>query len=249
MKIDKLYIVSLDWDTDSVQGILDVVNQVGLPYGIPYEVLGIQGSELTKHHMSLMGVKLYDDWNLNNGNVVIDDSKNRFWQRDVTQGEVGCALSHISIWEDAYKNQYENILVYEDDIVFKDTMDWNQFDKVRTMNYDLFYLGRLIQDGFDNVVDKPIDDMICKPGYSYQTHAYMLSKKGIKKLVQNHLPTYKSMLFPVDEFLPSLYCRTPRTELNNIFIKDMNTFALNESVLEQSRTEMYNNSLTQPNDI
>ena len=171
MKIDKLYIVSLDWDTDSVQGILDVVNQVGLPYGIPYEVLGIQGSELTKHHMSLMGVKLYDDWNLNNGNVVIDDSQNRFWQRDVTQGEVGCALSHISIWEDAYKNQYENILVYEDDIVFKDTMDWNQFDKVRTMNYDLFYLGRLIQDGFDNVVDKPIDDMICKPGYSYQTHA------------------------------------------------------------------------------
>jgi len=249
LKIDKLYIVSLDWDTDSVQGILDVVNQVGLPYGIPYEVLGIQGSELTKHHMSLMGVKLYDDWNLNNGNVVIDDSQNRFWQRDVTQGEVGCALSHISIWEDAYKNQYENILVYEDDIVFKDTMDWNQFDKVRTMNYDLFYLGRLIQDGFDNVVDKPIDDMICKPGYSYQTHAYMLSKKGIKKLVQNHLPTYKSMLFPVDEFLPSLYCRTPRTELNNIFIKDMNTFALNESVLEQSRTEMYNNSLTQPNDI
>ncbi len=249
MKIDKLYIVSLDWDTDSVQGILNVVNQVGLPYGIPYEVLGIQGSELTKHHMSLMGVKLYDDWNLNNGNVVIDDSQNRFWQRDVTQGEVGCALSHISIWEDAYKNQYENILVYEDDIVFKDTMDWNQFDKVRTMNYDLFYLGRLIQDGFDNVVDKPIDDMICKPGYSYQTHAYMLSKKGIKKLVQNHLPTYKSMLFPVDEFLPSLYCRTPRTELNNIFIKDMNTFALNESVLEQSRTEMYNNSLTQPNDI
>ena len=29
----------------------------------------------------------------------------------------------------------------------------------------------------------------------------------------------------------------------------MNTFALNESVVEQSRTEMYNNSLTQPNDL
>ena len=92
-------------------------------------------------------------------------------------GEVGCALSHISIWEDAYRNGYDNILVYEDDIVFRDTMDWNQFDKVRTMDYDLFYLGRMLQDGFDNVADKPIDDMICKPDYSYQTHAYMLSKK------------------------------------------------------------------------
>lgn len=249
MKINKLYIVSLDWDTDSVQSVLDVVNKVGLPDTIPYEVVGIDGSQLTTHHMKLMGVQSYKDWNLDNGNVVVDDDENQFWHRDVTMGEVGCALSHISIWEDAYRNGYDNILVYEDDIVFKDTMDWNQFDKVRTMDYDLFYLGRMLQDGFDNVADKPIDDMICKPDYSYQTHAYMLSKKGVRKLVENHLPMYKSMLFPVDELLPSLYCKTPRTELNNIFVKDMNTFALNESVVEQSRTEMYNNSLTQPNDL
>ena len=75
----------------------------------------------------------------------------------------------------------------------------------------LFFLGRMLLDGFDNVADKPIDDMICKPDYSYQTHAYMLSKKGVRKLVENHLPMYKSMLFPVDELLPSLYCKTPRT--------------------------------------
>ena len=31
LKINKLYIVSLDWDTDSVQSVLDVVNKVGLP--------------------------------------------------------------------------------------------------------------------------------------------------------------------------------------------------------------------------
>ena len=37
---------------------------------------------------------------------------------------------------------------------------------------------------------------------------------------------YKSMLFPVDELLPALYCETPRTELNNIFVKDMNAFSL-----------------------
>ena len=249
MKIDKIYIVSLDWDSDSVNSVLDVINKVGLPHPCDYEVLGIDGSQLTKHHMGLMGIQVYDDWNLNNGGVIVEDTENRFWHRDVTMGEVGCALSHISIWEDAYRNQYDNILVYEDDIVFRDTMDWNQLDKVKTMNYDLFYLGRLIQDGFDNVVDTPIDNMICKPHYSYQTHGYMLSKNGIKKLVHNHLPTYKSMLFPVDELLPSLYCRTPRTELNNIFVKDMNTFALNQSVVEQSRTEMYNNSLTQPNDL
>ena len=112
----------------------------------------------------------------------------------------------------------------------------------------MFYLGRLIQGGFEGVVDKPIDDNICIPGFSYQTHGYVLSKSGIKKLVEQHLPKYKSMLFPVDEFLPSLYNWTPREELNDIFEKNLKTFALNEDVVVQSRTEMYNNSLTQPND-
>ena len=41
------------------------------------------------------------------------------------------ALSHIAIWEDAYKNGYENILVYEDDIVFKSKMDWSLLDKLK----------------------------------------------------------------------------------------------------------------------
>ena len=126
-------------------------------------------------------------------------------------------------------------------------MDWKQLDKVKSMNYDLFYLGRLLQTGFEGVVDTPIDDMICRPGYSYQTHALILSKSGIKKLVENHLPKYKTMLFVIDEFLPTLYCNTPRTELNYIFEQDMNTFALNECIGVQYRTEMYNNSLTQPN--
>ncbi len=246
MKVDKLYIVSLDWDTESVNSILSEVNKVGLPHNVNYEVVGINGYALTTHHHKLMNITPYKDWNLKTGKVKVVDDENQFWHRDVTAGEVGCALSHVAIWEDAYENKYDNILVYEDDIVFRKQMDWSQLEKVKSMDYDLFYLGRLIQGGFDGVVDDVIDDMICKPGYSYQTHAYMLSKEGVRKLVENHLPLYKSMLFPVDELLPALYCETPRTELNDMFKKDMNTYALNENVVEQSRTEMYNNSLTQP---
>ena len=129
-------------------------------------------------------------------------------------------------------------------------MDWSLLDKLKKQNYDLFYLGRMLQDGFDGVVDTPFDNDIVKPHYSYQTHAYMLSKSGIKKLVKNHLPKYKTMLFPVDELLPALYCETPRTELNSMFVKDINAFSLphKQGVVEQGRTEMYNNSLTQPNE-
>ena len=77
----------------------------------------------------------------------------------------------------------------------------------------------------------------------------MLSKSGIKKIVENHLPKLKSMMFVVDEFLPSLYCETPRTELNDIFTKDINAYALNKNVVEQSRNVLEGNSLTEPDDI
>ncbi len=247
--IDKIYIVSLDWSDEHIASILKEIDKVGLPHEVPFEVLGIDGRKLTTHHMQLMGIEAYKDWNLNTSDVYVKDNANRYWQRDVTLGEIGCTLSHIAIWEDAYKNGYDNILVYEDDFVFEKPMDWSQLNKVKSMNYDLFYLGRLLQTGFEGVQDTPIDDMICKPGYSYQTHALLLSKNGIKKLVENHLAKYKKMIFVIDEFLPTLYCETPRTDLNYIFEKDLITFALNECVGVQYRTEMYNNSLTQPHDI
>ena len=32
-------------------------------------------------------------------------------------GQIGCALSHIKIWEEAYEKGYENILIFEDDAI------------------------------------------------------------------------------------------------------------------------------------
>ena len=42
-------------------------------------------------------------------------SDNKWWSREITQGEVGCALSHLSVWKDAAKRGYDNILVLEED--------------------------------------------------------------------------------------------------------------------------------------
>lgn len=244
--IDKLYIVSIDWSEEHINSVLSVIEEVGIPPGIQWEVVGVNGHRLTNQDLIDRGITVYKDWNLSTGVVKLSDDENRFWHRDVTPGEIGCTLSHTDIWEDAYKNGYENILVYEDDIVFNSKMDWSLLDRVKKENYDLFYLGRLLQGGFDGVMDTPIDDDICIPGFSYQTHGYLLSKSGIKKLVEQHLPKYKSMFFVVDEFLASLYSWTPREELNDIFEKNLKTFALNEDVVVQYRTENYGNSLTQP---
>ena len=47
---------------------------------------------------------------------------------NLTDGQIGCALSHIKIWEDAVKNNYKNILVFEDDATIPHDF-WDKFNK------------------------------------------------------------------------------------------------------------------------
>ena len=250
MNVDKLYIVSIDNTEENYSDTLGRVNSIGLPNRLEYEFMGVNGYNLTEDDLVNMGISGYDKWNVLTSDVKLTDPDNRYWKRDLTRGEYGCMLSHIKIWEDAYENGYDNIIVYEDDIVSDNVFDWSVLSDIESLNYDLFYLGRLPQRGFDGVVDTPIDGYphLCNPGYSYQTHAYMLSKKGIAKLVETHLPTLKKNLVPADEFLPAISGWTPREDLMDLFERNMITIGLTEweDKFVQLRTENYGNSLTQP---
>ena len=61
-------------------------------------------------------------------------------------GQLGCLLSHQNVLKDAIKNNYENILVLEDDVIFHKDFH-NEFKKKykylidREKNFDLLYLG------------------------------------------------------------------------------------------------------------
>ena len=250
MNVDKLYIVSIENTEENYSDTLGRVNDIGLPNRLEYEFMGVNGYGLTDSDLVGMGISGYDKWNVLTSDVKLADPDNRYWKRDLTRGEYGCMLSHIKIWEDAYENGYDNIIVYEDDVVSDNVFDWSVLSDIESLNYDLFYLGRLPQGGFNGVVDTPIEGYphLCTPGYSYQTHAYMLSKSGIKKIVENHLPTLKKNLVPADEFLPAISNWTPREDLMDLFESDMNTLGLTEwnNGVVQIRTENFGNSLTQP---
>lgn len=250
MNVDKLYIVTIDDTEENYSDTLSRINLIGLPHRVPYEFLGVNGYGIRPSDLDDMGISPYPNWNLSTSDVELADSANKYWHRDLTLGEYGCMLSHIKIWEDAYENGYDNILVYEDDVISGVKFDWNVLNDIESLNYDLFYLGRLPQDGFDGVHDTPIEGYphLCIPGYSYQTHAYMLSKSGITKIVEDHLPTLKKNLVPADEFLPAISNWTPREDLMGIFDRNMVTIGLTEwdNGVIQIRTENFGNSLTQP---
>lgn len=62
---------------------------------------------------------------------------------DISRGELGCSLSHKQVLEDARKNDYETICVFEDDIIFEDGFEWRfkEYYKQLPEDWEFVYLG------------------------------------------------------------------------------------------------------------
>jgi hypothetical protein len=76
----------------------------------------------------------------------ISGIKNKFMiEKIISDAEAGIVLTHKLIYIDAIKNNYNNILILEDDLIFRDTFveDFNKTIKELPEDWDLFYLGGL----------------------------------------------------------------------------------------------------------
>ncbi len=150
------------------------------------------------------------------------DTDNVWWNREMTNGEIGCSLSHWKIWNKAYKECLEKILILEEDFI----ICGKHFDVLKTkIDWDLFYLGRsqLKQD-------HPIDEQLVRPGFSYCTHAYMLTQKALKALLGSG---FDKNLIPIDELLPTTYTTHPREDIKKLFNVKLNAVALVNDLIKQ----------------
>lgn len=241
-KVDKVYVITLDKSRENIKHLISKVKEVGLPNKVPVEIVGIDGWSLSDDDLKEMGVKPLEGWNLN-----YQDPKNRngYHNRDLTKGEIGCSLSHIHIWEDAYKNEYENIIIYEDDFKKMRDIDWSELDDLK---FDLLYLGRSLQYGREGVWDNYWSETFCLPGMSYHSHAYILSKTGLDKIVNFFLDRFKSGIFPLDDFLAACYSNVYHLVVEERFPphdKILDALAFNKDKVYQDRRKP---SLTEPKD-
>ena len=239
MKIDKVYIITLDQSDENKKSILERLVFMGVPNQTTYIIFdGVNGRELFSTEQGRLdyGIKFYDGWKL--------DDSNEFWNRGVTAGEAGGMCSHIKVWEDAYKNGYENILILEDDYNPEQPFPWDVCNELENYEYDILFLSRKLQSGHSDV-EIGFQNFVV-PGYSYQTHSYVVSKSGIKKLVETHLPTLKQNIIVSDEFLPSTYTTHPREDIRNMYQRNISALAYRYNPITQLRFEAIGNSLTSP---
>lgn len=132
-------------------------------------------------------------------------------------GEIACSLSHRMIYQAMLDNNWQRVLIFEDDVV----PDYSKLPllanclKELPADWELFYLGylkneiattgkklkmfwykimaifgmsRMPVSMISNVLPKPYSDSLMKAGFHDCTHAYAISLEGAKKLLEAQTP-------------------------------------------------------------
>ena len=123
----------------------------------------------------------------------------------LNKGQLGCLSSHILILEDAIKNNYKKILIFEDDIILKDS--WENIktaaNNLQYLETNLLYLGcsQHRWNRIKTLAEKRENIKIEKNYYhcirSYGSFAVIINNSIYKTL----LNMYKLKCKPVDNYL------------------------------------------------
>lgn len=163
------------------------------------------------HHEFFSAIDGDDPNVLKNFNVVIPQWFDPNSGKAITKGEIGCALSHYTIWkkivdqvEDGTLPATCNVLILEDDVIFTDNFlhKFNQYLSETTEKYDLLYLHR---KPLCLEIETKVSLHINRAKRSYWACAYIVTYEGAKKLVNTN---YLQNLVPADEYLPIMYGTT-----------------------------------------
>jgi collagen beta-1,O-galactosyltransferase len=165
------------------------------------------------------------------------DSPNIWWSRPLKLGEIGCALSHWSIWKRAAELGSQLTLVLEDDVELRADIESALPAGIARLQaldpgWHLAYLGRR---PLEPASDEPVAPGFVRPAYSYRTFAYLLSIRGVTELLS---VDYEQDIIPVDELLPALYIPHPRADVRRRYQPRLSAYAFEPPLATQLPKEM-----------
>ena len=222
MKIDYIYIINLQTDNDK---IVNKLNKVNWPYNINYEILSATNGWDVVNGKSQANFKFKpaDWWKL-------EDSDINWYNRPVTPGEIGCMLSHYECIYKGYHAGHENILIFEEDF-YKSKKDITE-EVLNDIPKDasLIYLDRKKVNKDEKEIR--INDNVTKVGYTYNNHAYIVTRKGMKEVIDSAI---LDNIIVSDEFFPAINGTSNRKDAIKIFHNPkFKSYALNGGYFEQS---------------
>ena len=194
--VDKIYLINLDERKDRLKNVL---KQFKL-----YNIKNYQRFSAIKPKFNEIDPIIYKNYSTH-----LSHDKNKY-----IIGATGCKFSHRNIIRDAYENNYESILILEDDIEFSNNFlnSLNYFiTNMKKTEWDMLYLG-----GRNTLIE--INKM-CIPTefpHIYKchkvkcTHAYLIKRKLFSKILKD-LETY-------DEEIDNYYFKCIQPHYNSYII-------------------------------
>jgi glycosyl transferase, family 25 len=210
--IDKIYVINMDKDKERMSILDKKLKKMGIEYE---RISGIDGKKKYKE--------------------LKDKTK-------IRPGQLGCLMSHIKILEKAKNNNYQNILIFEDDVIFcknfiEKLVKLLKKVKQNEGNFDVLYLGCSQKHEWKNIVEKENYYL----GKNMDGTFGMIVNRGIfNKTLKN---AYELVL-PIDrvysekiQILNKCFCANP-----SLITVDINQFSntvgkvfLNNSYYEKNR--------------
>lgn len=114
------------------------------------------------------------------GKTLSNDIKDKLSQKDkngkykASDGQIGCLLSHFTLWKQLQNND-KPVLILEDDVIIKD--DINKFKPPK--DFDILYFGSCYE-----MPTKKVIDNIYKSENPICMHGYLISKQGREKMIK-----------------------------------------------------------------
>lgn len=192
----KIFIINLTDRPKKKQYMVDQMNKYNLNYNV---FNAINGSQLNISSLS--------DSNL------IDYTKSmKYMNRPMRRGEIGCALSHIFIWNSLLQDDtsVKYYLIFEDDAILVENFK-NKLEKVlkdiENKEWDILYLNDNCYNHFGYECDG--DDFsattILPSRIGYGLYGYIINKKFVEKCINNlqkdDIPSLFPLYMPIDDYL------------------------------------------------
>lgn len=186
-----------------------------------------------------------------------------------TNGMIGCAISHIKLWEYILSNDLDYAIVFEDDIVL--TINFDEYLGKALINvpedFDILYLGGFGGNNDSNFTYrtfclskkecpsyKNINEYISKPSVVTGLHGYIISKKGAEVLlkmtkgkVNDHIDVYINNLYKnglLNNYIvnPRIAFQTSTDNINSLNVSGKHPYIINKllSNIEVDRMQRLN---------
>jgi len=187
MKYDKnTFIILLETDKSRCRHVKKIKDQSGINFNI---FPGIDGRQLNnKDILELIKLRYFYEnyW------------YNRMSRCEFTRGQLGCALSHIKLWEMGIRENKSFMIVFEDDIIFLDDYHKEIQNIMEELPSDYHYCYLYRHPGHQHLFEK--DELVMEdkkyiqrapPAWS--TVGYIISLDGMKKFVRTMKPFFKTI--------------------------------------------------------